>query len=406
MISGTMQKAVKPTNQPQAGIHLDFLDEIRGFAVLMVFAYHGLPYAYGTNKLGWDGWHRSFDYSWDFLLMIPLTLGPAGVAIFFVISGFCIHLSYARSTAQQLSSSDHGSSGWYQFAIRRFFRIYPAYVVALLLFWIGDIANGQLVTTSDIVRQLWTHLFLVHNLWEDTLYGTNPSFWSIAVEAQLYLIYPILYWISMRIGWKQTLVVALLCELLIRSAHFSESLNFPQYIRGGPFAYWFSWAIGAYLAESWLKGVALPFRRIPILLLVAGTGVAWLIKPLESYLFLFVSLATVSYISIRLGKISATPPVPTLKQKHPLLKFLGFMGAISYSLYLFHQPLISVQNKIICRVITEDIHALVYLFFILLSLIPITIFSWVSFNWLEKFGISLGKHWLIRLHTPKGKPEP
>jgi peptidoglycan/LPS O-acetylase OafA/YrhL len=82
------------------------------------------------------------------------------------------------------------------------------------------------------------------------------------------------------------------------------------------------------------------------------------------------------------------------------------MGAISYSLYLFHQPLISVQNKILCRVITSDIHALLYLFFILLSLIPITIFSWASFNWLENFGISLGKHWLIRLHTSKGKPEP
>lgn len=374
--------------------------------MLMVFAYHGLPYAYGTNKLGWDGWHRSFNYSWDFLLMIPLTLGPAGVAIFFVISGFCIHLSYVRSTAQQPSSSAHGSSAWYQFAIRRFFRIYPAYVVALLLFWIGDIANGQLVTTSEIFRQLWTHLFLVHNVWEDTLYGINPSFWSIAVEAQLYLIYPILYWISMRIGWKQTLVVALFCELLIRSSHFSESLNFPQYIRGGPFTYWFSWAVGAYLAESWLKGAALPFRKIPILLSVAGTGVTWLIKPLESYFFLFVSLTTASYISIRLGKIPSAPPLATLKQKQPLLKFLAFMGAISYSLYLFHQPLISVLNIILGRIITADIHALVYLFFILLSLIPITIFSWASFNWLEKFGISLGKHWLIRFSGLKKNQSP
>jgi peptidoglycan/LPS O-acetylase OafA/YrhL len=54
-----------------------------------------------------------------------LTYGHMGVAMFFVVSGFCIHLSHARSN----------SRSWVEFSRRRFFRIYPPYLLSLLVFY-------------------------------------------------------------------------------------------------------------------------------------------------------------------------------------------------------------------------------------------------------------------------------
>src|SRR6478752_5593302 len=77
--------------------HLPFLDGIRGIAILAVFLSHSLGAAYGMAMLPWDGPFRSLDAPISFLMLYPFTYGSAGVAVFFVVSGFCIHLSHRRS---------------------------------------------------------------------------------------------------------------------------------------------------------------------------------------------------------------------------------------------------------------------------------------------------------------------
>ena len=76
--------------------HIDFLDPIRGVAILVVFAYHSLGMVFGRYQLSWHHWFPDFNVSRSFLLLLPVTLGWAGVAIFFVVSGFCIHLSFSK----------------------------------------------------------------------------------------------------------------------------------------------------------------------------------------------------------------------------------------------------------------------------------------------------------------------
>ena len=101
---------------------IDFLDPIRGIAILLVFVFHSLGTAFGRDELPWGPWFRDFNVPGSFLLLLPATFGWVGVAIFFVVSGFCIHLSYSRLPQ------------WSLFLQRRFFRIYPPYLVALLFF--------------------------------------------------------------------------------------------------------------------------------------------------------------------------------------------------------------------------------------------------------------------------------
>ena len=377
--------------------HYEVLDVLRGIAILLVFFYHGLSYTYGINKFTWDGWHRNLDYSWDFLLLAPVTLGPAGVAIFFVVSGFCIH-----NSLHSLERRDSDSSRvWLTFAIRRAFRIYPPYLAALFLFTLGDVINGQLGSSDEVIHQLWTHAALVHNYWENTYYGINPSFWSIAVEAQLNLIFPILWVASKRISWPVLLLLLFLIEFLLRSNGYLSGFQFHELVHRSPLTYWFSWALGAYIAHIRQTGLKSCLSRIPLWFPSALLFATWYVKILDPYFFPATALLTAVYLIRRLESQQST--VSQGSAKKYLNQSLSYIGVISYSLYLFHQPLISVWNKILQRILPGEIPSPIHYPLIAGCLIPILIFSAICHRWIEKPGIRWGNSFLQRI-VPRRQP--
>src|SRR3954454_17663235 len=75
----------------------NFIDILRGLAIFLVLIFHALGTAFGFDHLQWgSGLTPNFDVTLSFLLLLPATFGWTGVAIFFAISGFCIHNSYTR----------------------------------------------------------------------------------------------------------------------------------------------------------------------------------------------------------------------------------------------------------------------------------------------------------------------
>ena len=89
-----------------------FLDHFRGLAILAVFLLHAFNLSIGNDAGAFRGLTSEF-----LLRQIPVLLRgfcEAGVPIFFVVSGFCIHMSYERQGRK-----------WGSFFVRRFFRIYP-----------------------------------------------------------------------------------------------------------------------------------------------------------------------------------------------------------------------------------------------------------------------------------------
>lgn len=315
--------------------HLDLLDRARGVAIIMVLLFHTAGCVYGYNIMPWDGWFRNFlDARPSALLVFPFTLGNAGVAVFFVISGFCIHLSFEQQ-----------GRDWRGFFIRRFFRIYPAYFAALMVLvalnFYGDFA--AVFKTAANVKDFLAHLTLTHNFSPATVGTLNGSFWSLAIEVQLYLIYPLLRgWIS-RMGWRRVLLVLAAAELVIHGVDgWLQQTSLADAPAGIIFrllaisvlGYWFSWTLGAWLADAWMKKLPLPLANHSPLWWLTLAVLTYLVRPLDSFYFTASALATTAVISRRLAVNAPGTSKPGL-----VSDALKKTGLWSYSIYLLHQPL-------------------------------------------------------------------
>src|SRR5262249_10287756 len=138
--------------------------------------------------------------------------------------------------------------------------------------------------------QFFTHLFLIHNYWPSTIYGINPALWSIAVEVQLYLLFPLLVIATSRWGWQRTILLLGCLEVALRlwqgTAFMLGKPGIP-YVGGSPIYYWFSWSIGAWLADAYVNNGELPFAKTSVLLWLLLALLAGLVKPLFELSFLF-----------------------------------------------------------------------------------------------------------------------
>ena len=153
------------------------LDGLRAVSILLVLLQHTVQ-RYGLHHpVGWKLW--------------AVSNGAFGVYIFFVISGYLITslLLHERET--------RGSISLRGFYLRRFFRIFPPLYVyvglIVLLGFLGRIA----VTRTDILSAL----FFFHNYGPTGSSWALEHFWSLSVEEQFYLIWPlVLVWSLRRPG--------------------------------------------------------------------------------------------------------------------------------------------------------------------------------------------------------------
>jgi peptidoglycan/LPS O-acetylase OafA/YrhL len=363
--------------------HIQVLDGFRGVAILAVFLFHALGVSFGIYKLPWDGMARDFDVPKLFLALFPSAYGWAGVAIFFVVSGFCIHLSHMRS-----SQSDWGS-----FFARRFFRIYPPYLLAIVLFFFCWPWGFFSIDSASRLRQLIAHLFSIHNLNKQTFAGINPSFWTIAVEVQLYLIYPLLLLLTHRVGWKTAMIITAAIEVGIRTSNAVYGTitaeNLPHWFIYSPFGFWLSWSLGAYLADAYLENKDIPFRRWPVMpFLLAAFAVAFF-RPTAYFSFPLFAVFTAVIIS---RFLSGTWSIPRRGIAADIWNHLSALGLVSYSFYLLHQPCLSLVRRSFHKFFPDfDVHPLIALATCLALYLPILGLACCCYRWLEKPSVKLGK---------------
>jgi peptidoglycan/LPS O-acetylase OafA/YrhL len=355
--------------------HIEFLDHVRGIAIVVVFLFHALGTACGYDQLPWGPWFREFSVSKSFLLLLPFSFGWSGVAIFFVVSGFCIHLSFKRK------------ADWPDFFVRRFFRIYPPYVFAVLLF-VLVIPWTRIGFSFAGAVQFGSHLALIQNFDNRTFYGISPAFWSIAVEVQLYLLYPILVTLVSRFGWNRSLIFIAALEIALRgicSVVLTTTGTVPLWLTGLPFMYWFSWSVGAAVADAYVSRRPVPFANQSLLTWGGIALASTFVKPLASFSFLCFALLTVTAIAKLLRHERTWVRLPAFFSKN-----LQSLGVWSYSIYLLHQPFLLVASQLPGKLHTPNYPLLVFLICICLWF-PIVAFSGLWYRIFELPSMALGK---------------
>lgn len=264
--------------------------------------------------------------------------GYVGVDVFFVISGHLI-------TALLLREHATGKIDLRHFYERRIRRILPALFlvvfVCIPLAWFSLFPYAMKVFGQSVMAVAAfssNFLFWQEHGYFDAVAATKPlqHTWSLAVEEQYYLVFPLLMMLLLR--WKRSLVV--LALFIMGLASFGWGLWFSRYDAEGAF----------YL---------LPSRAFEIL---AGALCAFVVIDRKKYLWLAQILALVGlgllvqsmrifyYWSLFPNLLNLVPIAGTCLillfahsqtwvGKFLSLRPLVFIGLISYSAYLWHQPL-------------------------------------------------------------------
>jgi len=383
--------------------HLPILDCFRGIAILGVLSLHLLMGTFaalsGMSHLA----HQFLLQALFFCIYKVFSLGGYGVAIFFVVSGFCIHLSHRRSA----------DSGWLVFYARRGFRLYPAYLVSLFLCIVVFPSTRWPAAWPSPENQidLLLHLVLAHNLLPQTFASINGPYWSLAIEFQLYLLFPLLLVMARRMGWRQTLMVTAMVEVISRlcltiASQYEPNLKPADWWAWSylsPFGCWFSWALGAALAEAFVEKQPLPFAQGPLPLWIWPLIVLVLHNsPLRNFTFPLAALGTARFMAYFLARDVDRP----ISAPGIFMKFLTFTGVISYSLYLLHAPLFVYFMTYRPKANGEISIQILELALIVGAFLALFAASYLLFRFVETPGIRVGKrvvNWLS-LHRPASKP--
>ncbi|GAA4431379.1 acyltransferase [Ravibacter arvi] len=315
---------------------LEQVDVLRGIAILLVFGYHWhLTTAQGFLPV--KGAFLAFENATIQQIagtFSPLAYGDVGVQLFLVISGFLIHHG-------QLARG--GELNIRKFFARRFWRIYPPYLLVLLFFaFVDKQQSAHFLFTEEGRVALVSHIFLVHNFFSDSgiIFGVNPSFWSIALEAQLYALYPLFLVLAARLG------IRALCTALF-FVHIAAILGIMYRNGGRPperlsemtfvLHYWIVWVLGAVVADFYSRGrrvFNVSWWKWLILLLTYAASKAFI---LFFFYFNHIMAAVLWAMLLELvlhSRLSAPGFWEYVRNA------LIYVGLCSYSIYLIHQPLI------------------------------------------------------------------
>ncbi len=325
--SGNPPRASKP-------IHLTQVEGIRALAAYVVFINHAYAQVWNPGRAQFPPWLLSpFTYS--------LVAGHLSVTVFIVVSGFCLMLPV-------VGAGNRLRGGAVAFFKRRARRILPPYygALAFCLLAIWTVIGKPTGTLWDVPIESNRVAILSHLVLLQDLFGTgkiNYVFWSIAVEWQIYFIFPLLVWSWRRLGPTVTVFSALAVGYALRLGlgHTRVARAAPQYI--GLFALGM---LAAYLVRSEDTAIVVLRRRVPwrsVTLLC----VAWVValsdfwgwqRAVERFYVLDCPVAVAALCVLVFTSIDKSSVATRILSWRPLV----FVGTFSYSLYLIHAPLLQM----------------------------------------------------------------
>lgn len=413
----TLRNSVRATQVKQESKStIAVLDGIRAIAALLVAGFH-------IDQFN----HTDLWPAWKYPLPSALiTFGGSGVTLFFVLSGFLLFMPYARAL---LFEAKWPSAR--QFYIRRALRILPGYYVALTLIVI-------FFQPQYLQPAYWKRLLLFITMFMDSTPQTvgklNGPFWTLAIEWQFYMLMPLLmlgFSLVMNrlqgVPKRRFFIVLGCCLVLITyglamryigiycARHPDQTFHLPHIVLKGLLFFLFgmngkyleNFAMGMIICTCYIYaqhpkyGVGLQdrlqqnsrwLRRLGLVLLLFTA--IWHFQVLQmrvpqfdllnpwngKFSWLNEMIIATGYSAWILAILFGSRALTGLFSFTPLLK----LGMISFSLYMWHLPLLHLYNdKILPHLHLVGPH-LIYLSYWIWFFIFIVPFSTASYLLVER----------------------
>lgn len=352
-----------------------FIDLLRAASCLWVILYH-------ASLTRW------LDLSPIGPLRGVLDHGYLGVHVFLVLSGYCVFASVGGAKHAGPFMFDRG-----EFYYRRFWRLYPAYLAALVLFTIGSfLFRPEYRHLGELAKQFFSHLVLVHNLIPSTFNGIDGPMWSLALECQLYLLFPLFVNLVNKRGWTFTVLLVLAFTLAYQLGLGFVRQGEDRVFNYAVFARMFEFVVGMWICQLGNR------KDLGMGLITAVGGV---VLTLAFYLTVNYGRFTIGVdqmFGIGFGAVLLLGlRIKDEFWEHGFWVPLSHIGFYSYSIYLLHQPILNtvftpLLKKFHLTHIGPFYAAIVFVF------IPVICLAGYGFWWVFE------KPYLKKRRTPKPAP--
>lgn len=271
-----------------------------------------------------------FVYKTDYISNIFLKAN-VGVSYFFILSGFIMIVAYHKKEKIE----------YFEYYKNRFARIYPLYVVGLLLYLVTRYSNFS-------IDKVFLYLFGLQSWIPGKAMILNFPGWSISVEFLFYLIFPLLYnyfyskknksiWVAGIVLWVITQVFSHLYEASpsYKGPH-TESHEFLYYF---PLMHVSEFLVGNLAGLFFVKNFKQKNFDIPVILIFAAIMLSLIFVPLfyHNGLMALLFIPLIILISRNNGFVT----------KLFSLKPLEYLGEASYAVYITHIPILYILREVL-----------------------------------------------------------
>jgi peptidoglycan/LPS O-acetylase OafA/YrhL len=323
---------------------LNFFDSFRGIAALIVAVGH-------ARWLLWEGYSNGYKLHPDtysivekffMYFMSVFKFGHEMVMLFFVMSGFLIHYGFSKKIQDGVAKLD------VSYFKKRFIRIYPVLLVALLftylldclgIFWhlpIYTSSTNNVIINESIKIDLSNNNFLENLfLYGSKVWGSNGPMWSLKLEWFFYLIYPVFYLINSKYVKSSYLVFISFSLIVFLRPVQLEFINgfFKNIIISFPI-----WLLGAFLADVSTGRIKINLKKFYYLIFFPFVPI---LINLDSELIRDYCVA-IGFVGLIAFMLKSPIQFAVLEGR-----LFSFFSRISYSLYIIHFPILVMFSSLL-----------------------------------------------------------
>ncbi|PIB95639.1 acyltransferase [Caulobacter sp. X] len=296
--------------QHLSAARLVWIDGLRALSILAVMMFH--YYVRWTPPLHGES---LYPYGSAYAHVAPFLYGYMGVRLFFIISGFVIAYSLARS------------SGIIDFAARRYARLFPAMLLCASITYVSSVTFPYSISTPSPGDFIPSVIFIEPGLINKfqrfaNVSSIDGSYWSLYVEVKFYLIIAISYFASARMMPLIISAISMICVVIYcAGVSFSDTFENLLFASSWP---WFLMGIGLYVTygagRRYLGWGLILVALIELALLSFRDGG-------PSTLLFGVGGVALFWFGFRSEAVRRVLTLPAL----------SLIGLASYPLYLLHQ---------------------------------------------------------------------